>query len=254
MTMANAPASTSISTEPVVGWRIWNLSESESGPALLPAGSGSDEWPRRRPIEASCTAPILLVGRRRRHEVPAIGCRCGVYASRSLDVFGRERPAWPPAPVVGRASLWGRTIVHERGWRARFAYPERLRLECAVCVWVEPGTRVPSVVHAFAGRSTRCARRIVAASRCPTGAGPASRTSIRAPWRPGSSTRMPSTSCRRNGSSRCTAAPLQPRYRATSRRYAWCPPPGISRASVPRMGRERARGIRGRSPAPDPRA
>ncbi len=150
--MANAPASTSISTEPVVGWRIWNLSESESGPALLPAGSGSDEWPRRRPIEASCAAPILLVGRRRRHEVPAIGCRCGVYASRSLDVFGRERPAWPPAPVVGRASLWGRTIVHERGWRARFAYPERLRLECAVCVWVEPGTRVPSVVHTFAGR------------------------------------------------------------------------------------------------------
>jgi hypothetical protein len=150
--MANAPATTSISTEPVVGWRIWNLSESESGPALLPAGSGSNEWPRRRPIEASCTAPILLVGRRRRHEVPGIGCRCGVYASRSLDVFGRERPAWPPAPVVGRASLWGRTIVHERGWRARFAYPERLRLECAVCLWVEPGTRVPSVVHAFAGR------------------------------------------------------------------------------------------------------
>ncbi|MGZ8631401.1 MAG: hypothetical protein ACXWZF_10625 [Actinomycetota bacterium] len=69
-----------------------------------------------------------------------------------MDVFGRERPAWPPAPVVGRVSLWGRTIVHERGWRARFAYPDRLRLVCAVCAWVEPGPGVPAVVHAFGGR------------------------------------------------------------------------------------------------------
>jgi hypothetical protein len=64
----------------------------------------------------------------------------------------RERPAWPPAPVLGRAALWGRVIEHERGWRAAFGYPDRLRLACPICAWVEPGTGRPSVVHAFQGR------------------------------------------------------------------------------------------------------
>lgn len=45
--------------------------------------------------------------------------------------------------------MWGRTIAHERGWRARFAYPERLRLVCALCAWFEPGPGRPAVVHAF---------------------------------------------------------------------------------------------------------
>lgn len=144
-------ASPRTSAEPVVGWRIWNLAGDASGAVLLPAGSGADEWPHRRPIVARCTVPALLVGRKR-HEAPDPSCRCGVYASRSLEIFGRHRPAWPPAPVVGRVSLWGRTIEHERGWRARFAYPDRLRLVCPVCAWVEPGPGVPEVVHAFGGR------------------------------------------------------------------------------------------------------
>lgn len=147
--LTSGPAATS--GEPVVGWRIWNLADDASGPVLLPAGSGSDGWPHRRPIEARCTVPVLLVGRTR-HEAPDPTCRCGVYASRSLEVFGRHRPAWPPAPVVGRVSLWGRTIEHERGWRARFAYPDRLRLVCPICAWVEPGPGVPAVVHTFSGR------------------------------------------------------------------------------------------------------
>jgi hypothetical protein len=29
-------------------------------------------------------------------------------------------------PVVGRVALWGVVHEHERGWRATFAYPERL--------------------------------------------------------------------------------------------------------------------------------
>jgi hypothetical protein len=140
------------STEPVIGWRIWNLSD-EDGPVLQPAGSGSDGWPWQRPMEARCTTPRLLTGHLRRHEAPDPDCRCGVYASRSLPrLVRRERPAWPPPPVIGRVALWGRTIVHERGWRARFAYPDRLRLVCALCASVEPGPGEPTVVHAFAGR------------------------------------------------------------------------------------------------------
>lgn len=137
---------------PVVGWRIWNLSEDASGPLLWPTGSGVDPWPRRRPVEARCTVPRLMATGMRPHETPGLDCRCGVYASASLGVFGHERPAWPPPPVVGRASLWGRIIAHDRGWRARFAYPDRLRLVCAMCAWFEPGPGAPTVVHAFCGR------------------------------------------------------------------------------------------------------
>ncbi len=96
--------------------------------------------------------PRLLTGRRGRHDVPDLRCRCGIYAGDSLDVIDRERPAWPPPPVIGRAALWGRTIEHERGWRARFGYPDRLRLACAVCAWIEPGPGIPLVVHRFGGR------------------------------------------------------------------------------------------------------
>jgi hypothetical protein len=141
-----------LSSETVVGWRIWNLSEDASGPLLWPSGSGADPWPRRRPVEARCTVPRLLTTGMRPHKAPRLDCRCGVYASGSLDVFGHDRPAWPPPPVVGRASLWGTVIDHERGWRARFAYPERLRLVCAMCAWFEPGPGTPTVVHEFCGR------------------------------------------------------------------------------------------------------
>jgi hypothetical protein len=44
-------------------------------------------------------------------------------------------------------------IEHERGWRARYAYPDRLTLVCSMCAWFEPGPGVPAVVHVFAGCS-----------------------------------------------------------------------------------------------------
>lgn len=132
-----------------MGWRAWNLAEDHEGPALLPAGSGIDAWPRRRPLEARCAVPSLLKPRGKPHRVPEASCRCGIHAGRSLDVFTRGRPAWPPPPVLGRVSLWGRTVEHERGWRSRVAYPSRIRLVCAWCAWVEPGAGTASVVHRF---------------------------------------------------------------------------------------------------------
>jgi hypothetical protein len=139
-------------SEPVVGWRVWNLGDGDDGPVLWPAGSGTDPWPRRRPMLARCSVPRVLTWRRTRHEAPDPACHCGIHASDSLEVVARERPAWLPAPVIGRVALWGRTIAHERGWRARYAYPDRLRLACVVCAWIEPGPGVPTVVHAFGGR------------------------------------------------------------------------------------------------------
>ena len=138
--------------EAIAGWRAWNLSDGDPDPLLQPVGSGVDAWPPRVPVEARCGASALLTIGIGRHVAPDVRCRCGIYAGRSLEALDRHRPAWFPAPVVGTVSLWGTVIEHERGWRARFAYPSRLRLVCPMCAWFEPGTGVPEVVHVFAER------------------------------------------------------------------------------------------------------
>lgn len=45
--------------------------------------------------------------------------------------------------MLGTVALWGRAVEHEAGWRAAFAYPQRLRLVCYLCfsLW---GTHSPS--------------------------------------------------------------------------------------------------------------
>ncbi len=139
--------------EPITGWRTWNLSDDPvSGPVLHPVGPGVDTWWPRQPLRARCGATPILSLFRPPHDAPAPGCTCGIYAARSLQALDRPRPAWPPPPVVGTVSLWGRVIEHERGWRAAFAYPARLRLVCAMCAWFEPGPGKPVTVHGFGGR------------------------------------------------------------------------------------------------------
>jgi hypothetical protein len=148
------------SVEPIVGWRTWDLSDdAAAGPLLHPTGSGVDVWAPRMPLRARCGVPLILSVFRRPHEAPDLGCRCGIYATRSLDDFPRPRPAWPPPPVVGTVSLWGRVVEHQRGWRAAIAYPARVRLVCSMCAWFEPGPGTPVTVHAFLGRLyTLCER------------------------------------------------------------------------------------------------
>jgi hypothetical protein len=137
------------STEPILGWRIWNLAEEPF--RLEPAGSGVDAWEPGRAVHARCGASPILTWRHP-HVAPDPDCSCGIYGATSLEVFDRPRPAWAPPTVVGTVALWGRVIEHERGWRAAFAYPARLRLVCAICAWFEPGPGTPVDVHRFAGR------------------------------------------------------------------------------------------------------
>lgn len=142
------PASVDILAEPIEGWRTWNLSvDTADGPLLHPARPGPDAWWPRRPLEAKCRASPILSLFRRPHDAPDAGCTCGIYAARSLESMERPRPAWPPPPVVGTVSLWGRMVEHELGWRAALAYPSRLRLVCAMCAWFEPGPGKPVTVH-----------------------------------------------------------------------------------------------------------
>jgi hypothetical protein len=138
--------------EPIVGWRSWDLSDGAAGPLLHPVGGSTEVWRPRAALIARCSLGPFGGRLRRRHEAPDPTCGCGIYAVGSIDAFERRRPAWPPPPVIGTVSLWGRVVAHERGWRAERAYPARLRLVCPMCAWFEPGPGRPVVVHGFLDR------------------------------------------------------------------------------------------------------
>ncbi len=124
-TLERTPA-TGRSAEPIVAWRSWSLGGSPDADGLLlrPVSARGRAWRPREVAEASCT-------RHRSHRAPELDCLCGLHASPTFDVLRRTRcPA-----VLGRVALWGRVIEHERGYRARFGYPQRLRLICQFCFW-----------------------------------------------------------------------------------------------------------------------
>jgi hypothetical protein len=119
--------------DPLIGWRAWTLAGSRSGDdvRLRPIAGDGRPWPPRTPASAACA-------RHRGHEVPDPWCSCGLHAVPGPDALRRTRD---PA-VLGSVALWGRVIEHEAGWRAAFAYPQRLRLICYLCfaTW---GTHAP---------------------------------------------------------------------------------------------------------------
>ena len=88
----------------IIGWRAWRPGPSGSLLSL----SRNEAWPVDRCLVARCGHA--------KHEAPASGCTCGIYAFRSpLDT--------PPGLLVGQVKLWGRVIEHEHGYRAEFARP-----------------------------------------------------------------------------------------------------------------------------------
>jgi hypothetical protein len=127
--------------EPIVAWRSWALTGKGDGSNLFlrPVARRSRAWRPREPAEASCRVSHF-------HHAPEPGCTCGLHASQTLDILRRTRcPA-----VLGRVALWGRVIEHELGYRARFAYPQRVRLICQFCFWQWGPLRArPTVVGWF---------------------------------------------------------------------------------------------------------
>jgi hypothetical protein len=126
--------------EALSGWRTWGLvgSRDAASLGLVPVvRRRSRVWPAARPTRAVCA-------RGRRHRVPDVGCRCGLHALRDTGSLRRTRD---PA-VVGTVALWGRIVEHEYGYRAEWAYPQRLRLICRLCFWQwgVTGSAEPSIV------------------------------------------------------------------------------------------------------------
>jgi hypothetical protein len=118
-------------TEPLRGWRAWQVVQRDDGPALASWWVNA-LWPALRPLEARCG----IHGAR-----PAAHHVCGIHAfdarehavaylrrAREAPLLFVRRPERALGIVVGRVSGWGRAIAHARGWRAQFAYPYDLYL------------------------------------------------------------------------------------------------------------------------------
>jgi hypothetical protein len=120
-----SPLPIEISAEPLVGWRCWFVLPHEL--LLRPIYKRGLVWRPREPLQAVCPDDL--------HEVPADGCKCGVWTvchPMLLDEIGwttappDDRSPLPGVMVVGEVSLWGNIVQHERGWRASCAYPRHL--------------------------------------------------------------------------------------------------------------------------------
>jgi hypothetical protein len=113
-----------------LGWRVWRAHEQEDGLYLASTHACNvwrpEVWAPRRRYEASCHAV---------HEAPHDRHPCGVHVfSEPEDAKAYMRSCWTERGtwsirdpfVVGVVAYWGPTVVHARGARARFAYPQRL--------------------------------------------------------------------------------------------------------------------------------
>ncbi len=111
--------------EAVEGYRMWFLIPVEDRRLLAPVALDMHRpWNPDGPSVAACVIPESdrLPGF---HEAPVAACRCGLYAMGELNaVVGGGGMDWEErlrSAVLGKARLWGRTIVGPNGWRAEFA-------------------------------------------------------------------------------------------------------------------------------------
>jgi hypothetical protein len=112
-------------TEPITGWRLWQVVPSGQHHGLAAWSTRRLLWPARRRCESYC-----LSGGPSVHRAPEPGCRCGVYAfaTRELAEQALVSEMRPIPTALGRVSLWGQVVQHARGWRAQYAYPYDLWL------------------------------------------------------------------------------------------------------------------------------
>jgi hypothetical protein len=122
-----------VSDEAVLGWRSWRVLRFESfggQPSYRLCACGTRGIPKVwEPLEA---VRAVCSGFRSQHEAPWPDHECGIYAYREDIEADRHLHSFREALrddeslvgwARGRASLWGRVIEHELGWRAQYAYP-----------------------------------------------------------------------------------------------------------------------------------
>jgi hypothetical protein len=124
-------------SDPVVAWRAWGLTGHGDGTGLLlrPVAKRARTWRPLEVVAATCRTA-------RWHEAPDPTCTCGLHGTHGVELLRKTRcPA-----VLGRVAMWGRVVEHELGFRARYAYPQRLALICQFCFW-RAGLHAPAPRH-----------------------------------------------------------------------------------------------------------
>lgn len=148
-------------TEPIVGWRAWKLvdysrRDGTTEPRLTAIIAG-EIWDPRRRFEARCTR-----SRSHSHESPWPDCQCGAWAVRTrTDAAQRALAAGGKTVCYGPVYLWGRVLEFEHGYRAQYAYPQKLYLQDA------PDGLAPALQQIYGVPVTRLAapaRRVVQAT------------------------------------------------------------------------------------------
>lgn len=76
----------------------------------------------------------LMRGEDPERTVPAKDCTCGIYAVKVINEevlqYAKSRDYSYTITksllgnVLGRVAMWGRTVMHETGWRGQYAYPQ----------------------------------------------------------------------------------------------------------------------------------
>jgi hypothetical protein len=108
---------------PILGWRVWRVSEQASGDIRLRSVLYDEIWEPRRELVAACEHG---------HTAPDDGCSCGIHAARDPATVGRylvgRNDPSDVHRVIGQVALWGWVCEGDAGWRASRAYPARIRV------------------------------------------------------------------------------------------------------------------------------
>jgi hypothetical protein len=159
------------SLEPILGWRAWRLMRNSTGDLRIVPSTPRAAWEPREAVRATCSGshtrlymvfnPELAAS----HHSPEPGCTCGIHAVKDAARLAR---AGRSTAVVGRVAMWGRVIEHSKGYRAEQAYPSRLALVCAWCLW---RGRMPAAPDRVVQRGTWLRPVCAEHSRRPTAVG-----------------------------------------------------------------------------------
>lgn len=115
---------------PEIGWRAWKIGVNPGlGLRLFSVVIRHSPWRPGDRVEARCVGQAQDF-----HATPREDCECGLYASNDVGDIQKWtnhvlRGDGEPAAVwraFGSVRLWGKVIPGTTGWRAQYAYPDRI--------------------------------------------------------------------------------------------------------------------------------
>lgn len=108
--------------EPFVGWRCWRMQRGgKNTPWLSGVTYGTYEWPVKEDAHATCM--VTGENHHRAEDVPVKHHACGFYGYSTYEHLQDGSFLGPVSLTRGMVIGWGKTWVHEKGWRAKYARP-----------------------------------------------------------------------------------------------------------------------------------